>query len=47
MEENVPKLPVVKINKPGIDTGILTQRQKLWANANPNQEHVENPVLLK
>eukprot|EP00794_Sanderia_malayensis_P016105 gene16105-17726_t len=45
--KDVSVLPVAKIDKPALDTGILTQQQKLWTNSKPNQRDIENPVLNK
>ena len=42
-----PNIPIARNNLNGIQTGILTEKQKLWTRAKPNERNVENPVLKK
>ncbi|CAB3986782.1 Hypothetical predicted protein, partial [Paramuricea clavata] len=43
-----PTLPVLKQPVAFTDgSGILSQRQKTWVEANPNEPHVENPTYLR
>ncbi|XP_046845150.1 coiled-coil domain-containing protein 180-like [Xenia sp. Carnegie-2017] len=44
------KLSVPILKQPSAFTdgkGILSRRQKIWADANPNEPHVENPTYLR
>ena len=43
-----PTLPVLKQPIAFTDgSGILSQRQKTWVEANPNEAYVENPTYLR
>ncbi|XP_065068754.1 coiled-coil domain-containing protein 180-like isoform X2 [Rhopilema esculentum] len=42
-----PNIPVAKSNLSKIESGILTEKQKLWTRAKPNEGDIENPVLKK
>ena len=45
--ETDSSIPVAKNVANGFQTGILTERQKLWTIAKPNDRSIENPVLKK
>ena len=39
--------PVVHLKPDDLNHGLLSERQKTWAEAFPNDPKVENPVLIK
>ena len=45
--ETDSSIPVAKNVANGLQSGILTERQKLWTRAKSNDGRIENPVLLK
>lgn len=40
-------IPLVRLTKEDITHGLLTERQRTWADGFPNDPYVENPVLHK
>lgn len=46
-ERQSTAIPVVKLTKEEVAHGLLTERQRTWADGFPNDPYVENPVLHK
>ncbi|XP_061169622.1 coiled-coil domain-containing protein 180-like isoform X3 [Saccostrea echinata] len=46
-ERQSTAIPVVKLTKEDVAHGLLTERQRTWADGFPNDPYVENPVLHK
>ena len=40
-------IPLVRLTKDEVKHGLLTERQRTWADGFPNEPHIENPVLHK
>nr|XP_022323893.1 coiled-coil domain-containing protein 180-like isoform X10 [Crassostrea virginica] len=46
-ERQSTAIPVVKLTREDVAHGLLTERQRTWADGFPNDPYVENPVLHK
>lgn len=40
-------IPLVKLTRDEVSHGLLTERQRTWADGFPNEPYIENPVLHK
>lgn len=47
LDHSPETIPVVKLTKEEVAHGLLTERQRTWADGFPNDPYVENPVLHK